>query len=47
MSIEEVRQNQVIEGELTRERLKKYGLTCIRPSTVYRWMKCLGFTYEA
>jgi hypothetical protein len=47
MSIEEFRQNQVIADELTKETLQKYGLTCIYPSTVYRWMKCLGFNYEA
>ncbi len=47
MSIEEVRQNQVIADELTKETLQKYGLTCICSSTVYRWMKCLGFNYEA
>ena len=23
-----------------------YGLTCVSPSTVYRWMVCLGFHYE-
>ncbi|KAI2493650.1 hypothetical protein MHU86_20903 [Fragilaria crotonensis] len=26
--------------------LKRYGLTCISPSTVYRWMVRLGFRYE-
>jgi len=26
--------------------LSKYGQTCICPSTVYRWMKLLGFKYE-
>ena len=26
--------------------LGKYGLTCICPSTVYRWMKLLEFKYE-
>jgi hypothetical protein len=26
--------------------LRPYGLTCVSPSTVYRWMLCLGFRYE-
>ena len=26
--------------------LSKYGLTCICQSTVYRWMKLLGFKHE-
>jgi arginine repressor len=26
--------------------LKQYGLTCISPSTVCRWLKVLGFKYE-
>ena len=26
--------------------LKQYGLTCVSPSTVYRWMVRLGFRYE-
>ena len=26
--------------------LRPYGLTCVSPSTVYRWMLSLGFRYE-
>jgi hypothetical protein len=26
--------------------LSQYGLTCVSPSTVYRWMTSLGFRYE-
>jgi hypothetical protein len=33
------------EGKL-KEYLRPYGLTCVSPSTVYRWMIRLGFRYE-
>ena len=29
-----------------KEMLYKYGLTCISTSTVWRWMKLLGFNHE-
>jgi hypothetical protein len=29
-----------------KEILSAYGLTCIDPSTVYRWLQRLGFRYE-
>jgi hypothetical protein len=32
--------------EKAKEILKEYGLTCIDPSTVYRWLQKLGFRYE-
>jgi len=30
----------------TKAILDQYGLTIICPSTVYRWMKLIGFKYE-
>jgi len=38
---------QVEYDKVEKEMLKLYGLTCICPSTIYRWMKHLGFKYEA
>ncbi len=55
--IEKERQEKIRAGEMnasevqkyereSRTLLKRYGLTCICPGTVYRWMKKLGFNYE-
>ena len=38
---------QVEYDEIKKEMLKSYGLTCVCPSTIYWWMKHLGFKYEA
>ena len=44
-----VRENDKEHGEYDNELRKilgTYGLTCICPSTIYRWMNILGFKYE-
>jgi len=38
--------NEQLYTEEAKKILKQYGLTCIDPSTVYRWMQKLGFKYE-
>jgi hypothetical protein len=38
--------NEQLYTEEAKKILKEYGLTCIDPSTVYRWMQKLGFRYE-
>jgi hypothetical protein len=38
--------NEEVYTEKAKEILKKYGLTCIDPSTVYRWLQKIGFRYE-
>jgi hypothetical protein len=38
--------NEELYIEKAKEILKEYGLTCIDPSTVYRWLQKLGFRYE-
>jgi hypothetical protein len=46
VSVQEVQRNpQELQNEM-RQVFKKYGLTCVCPSTVYKWMKCMGFKYE-
>jgi len=38
---------QVEYDEVEKEMVKLYGLTCICSSTIYQWMKHLGFKYKA
>ena len=38
--------SQQVYEETEKDMLKTYGVTCICPSTVYWWMKHLGFKYE-
>ena len=38
--------NEELYTDKAKEILKEYGLTCIDPSTVYRWLQKLGFRYE-
>jgi len=38
--------NEELYIEKAKEILKEYGLTCIDPSTVYRWLQKIGFRYE-
>ncbi len=46
VSVQEVQRNpQEFQNEM-QQVFKKYGLTCVCLSTVYKWMKCLGFKYE-
>ena len=45
-TVEEVRENETSYQEEVKAILKRYGLACICPATVYRWMKSLGFSYE-
>ncbi len=46
VTVEEVRENETSYQEAVKAMLKRYGLTCICPTMVYRWMKSLGFCYE-
>ncbi len=45
-TVEEVRENETSYQEEVKAILKRYGLACICPATVYRWMKSLGFSNE-
>ena len=46
VSVQEVQRNpQEFQNEM-QQVFKEYGLICVCPSTVYKWMKCLGFKYE-
>jgi len=38
--------NEELHTGKAKEILKEYGLTCIDPSTIYRWLQKLGFRYE-
>jgi hypothetical protein len=41
-----VRENEKSYQEEVKAMLTKYGLTCICPAMMYRWMKSLVFSYE-
>ena len=40
-------QSQLPTEEEKKEFLKGYGLTCLHESTMYRWLRALGFRYQA
>jgi hypothetical protein len=46
ITVEEVRNTEGYD-EAKQKILRQYGLTKVCPSTVYKWMKLLGFTYSA